>query len=107
MAPRIYIARPPQNPILAFFYLIAAGVVVVAALLMGAVILSVVFGLALIAGLVVWIRIWWLRRKIMTAQGGPSAQPRQGGSRDSESGVEITSVEYEVVDERDDNRPGH
>lgn len=88
----------PSNPLLQIVYFIVGGIILIGALLMGAVILSLVFGLALIAGIVVWIRVWWLRRKILKAGGeGAAAAGQEPGS----SG-RVIEVEYTVVDERSD-----
>jgi hypothetical protein len=48
---------------------------------------------ALILGVVIYARVWWLRRKLARAgheSGGPA---------------DVLEVEYTVVDERDDRSP--
>lgn len=103
MNQRIFLMRPPANPVLQVLYFALGGVLLVAALLMGAVILSIALGVAFIVGLVVWARIWWLRRNMSRgaysgASGTGPTRPNAGRS------TEVIDVEYTVVDERDDRR---
>lgn len=88
---RYFAVGTSTNPVMQALYLLVGGVLLIGALIMGAVILAVVVGLALIFGIVVWLRIWWLRRKL-----GKAAR-RQGKSGTS---GEVIEVEYTVVDER-------
>ena len=89
MRPRYYRIRPPTNPILQVFALIGAAILAVGAIFIGAIFLSLFLGLAVIAGLVLYIRLWWLRHKAGKATAG--GQPRSG---------EYVEVEYTVVRER-------
>ncbi|MDH3418103.1 MAG: hypothetical protein OEQ25_10545 [Gammaproteobacteria bacterium] len=79
----------PENPLLQFVALVVAAVVVVGAVFLGAILLSLFLGLALIAGLILYVRLWWLRRSLSKRAGG---QPMRSG--------EIVEVEYTVVGER-------
>ena len=79
----------PDNPLLQFVALVVAAIVAVGAVLLGAILLSLFLGLAVIAGLVLYIRLWWLRRRV-----GRSGAKR--GARPSE----FVEVEYTVVEER-------
>lgn len=96
MAPRNYILTPPTNPILQVLYFVIGGIVLIGAVLMGAVILSVALGLALIGGIVVYIRFWWLKHQLLRKR-----QATGGRSPDAAS-VEVLEVEYTVVSEDDD-----
>lgn len=96
MAPRNYILTPPTNPFLQVLYVAFGGIVLIGAVLMGAVILAFALGLALIAGIVVYIRVWWLKRKL-----GRTHQAAGGPGGDA-ANVEVLEVEYTVVSE-DDN----
>jgi uncharacterized iron-regulated membrane protein len=58
---------------------------------LGAILLSLFLGLAVIAGLVLYIRLWWLRRRMQ--QRRPEPQQRAPG--------DFVEVEYTVVEERD------
>ena len=96
MAPRNYTFNPPSNPFLQVLYFLVGGVVLIGAVLMGAVILSFALGLALIAGIVFYIRVWWLKRKLARKDAG-------GGTNRPDSGdAQVLEVEYTVVEEHDD-----
>jgi len=86
---RLHRARLPENPLLQFVALIVAAIVAIGAVFLGAILLSLFLGFALIAGLVLYIRVWWLRRSL-----GKRAE-----GRSTQSG-EFVEVEYTVVDER-------
>jgi small-conductance mechanosensitive channel len=93
----------PSNPLLQVVYFLVGGVVLIGALVMGAVVLSLVFGLALIAGVVIWIRIWWIRRKILKAAARTGADRGAEGATGASAG-RVIEVEYTVVDERPNPR---
>jgi hypothetical protein len=93
MPPRGFTLRTPVNPLLQVVYFILGGIVLIGVVLMGAVILAIALGVALILGVVIYARVWWLRRKLARAgheSGGPA---------------DVLEVEYTVVDERDDRSP--
>lgn len=90
MPQRIYTFGTSANPFLQVLYFIIGTVLLIGALLVGAVILSIAIGVAAIVGLIVFIRVWWLNRKI-----------ERGGQRRREPGDTI-EVEYTVLRERDD-----
>ena len=88
-----YKLRVSDNPLVHFAGLIVGGLTAIAAVLLGAVLLSLLLGLALIGGAVVFARLWWLRRRMgKTAR----ARRRPGGS----AAANIVEVEYTVVEER-------
>ena len=93
MAPRNFILSPPTNPILQVIYFIVGGILVIGAVLMGAVILSFALGLALVAGIVVYIRAWWLQRKLVRTDAASDMR----SARSAES--QVLEVEYTVVSE--------
>lgn len=94
MAPRGYTPYTPTNPLLQVVYFIVGGIILIGAVLMGAVILAIALGVAIILGLVVFVRVWWLRRKL--GRGGTAA----------ETDSEVYEVEYTVIDERDERSSG-
>jgi hypothetical protein len=96
MPPRLYTVRPPTNPILQVLYFLVGAVLLIGSIIMGAVILAVVLGLAVILGIVIYIRVWWLKRKLARSGGGSSPGP----SKPADS--EVIEVEYTVVNERDE-----
>lgn len=96
MPPRIYTFKPPTNPFLQILYFLVGSVLLIGAVLMGAVILAFVFGFAVILGLIIYVRVWWLKRKFARSGRKPPGEPSQS----SES--ELIEVEYTVIDERDE-----
>jgi hypothetical protein len=96
MAPRIYTIVPPSNPILQVLYFLVGGILLIGAVIAGAFILTFALGIALVVGLVLYVRIWWLRRKMMRAA-------RASGSRESRTDSSVLEVEYTVVSERDEH----
>jgi len=103
MPPRSYTIGTPTNPILQFLYLLLGGILLIGAILMGAVILAIAFGLALIFGLVIFVRVWWLKRKLERRARAAGVSRRTGADGD------VLEVEYTIVEERDkrdgDERP--
>jgi hypothetical protein len=99
MAPRIIFATPPGNPLLQVLYLLVGGLLLVGAVFLGAIILAVVVGFALVFGLVLWVRLWWLRRKFVRANPGAQQSNAKSAESSGTGGVEITDVEYRVVGE--------
>jgi len=83
-----------QNPVVQVAGLIVGGLVAIGAILLGAVVLSLALGLAVFAGLILFVRIWWLKRRLGRASAGPDADADAG------AGGEIVGVEYTVVKER-------
>ena len=83
-----------RNPLLQLAGLIVGAIVTVGAILLGAVVLAFIVGFAVIAGLVLYIRLWWMRRQLRQRRSGPRG--RGGG----EPPGEIVEVEYTVVEER-------
>ena len=91
-----------RNPLLQLAGLVVGAVVAVGAILLGAVVLAFILGFAVIAGLVLYIRLWWMRRQLRHRRSGPRGQGRgqgRGGGRGEPPG-EIVEVEYTVVEER-------
>lgn len=86
---RLHRARMPDNPLLQFVALVVAAIMAVGAVFLGAILLSLFLGLALIVGVVLYVRLWWLRRKMSR---------RSEGQR-TRSG-DFVEVEYTVVEER-------
>jgi hypothetical protein len=81
-------AGMPANPFLQVVTLVLGVIVAVGAVFLGAILLSLFLGLAVMVGLVLYIRLWWLRRRAM----GPAGRRGRPG--------EFVEVEYTVVDER-------
>jgi len=79
------------NPILQIVGLIVGALLTVGAILVGAAVLSLIVGLAVVGGLVLFVRVWWLRRRMERAGGSAAREPPAG---------EIVGVEYTIVKER-------
>ena len=88
----MYRVLASRNPILQVAGLVVGAVVTIGAILVGAVLLSLILGLAVIAGLVLFVRVWWLRRR--------QRRTPTGEARRSSPPGEIVEVEYTVVKER-------
>lgn len=82
----------PQHPLAQVASMLVFLAFAVIAVFVGAVLFSFLFGLAAIAAVVVYARLWWLRRKQRGAVKRPSARGR------------IIDAQYEVVRRRDDRQ---
>jgi hypothetical protein len=100
MPPPLYTVRPPTNPILQALYFLVGVILLIGAIFMSAVILAVLLGLAVILGIVIYVRVWWLKRKLARAGGRSGGGPGGGHSQQSDSNA--IEVEYTVIDERDE-----
>ena len=85
MMGRVYSFGASRNPIVQVLSLLLVGLALIVAAFMGAIILAVVFGLAMIAAIVLVVRVWWLRRKVKHSQPPSNA---------------VIETEYRVVHER-------
>jgi uncharacterized protein (DUF2062 family) len=86
MPGRAHSLTASSNPIVQVVSLILVGLALIVAVLFGAVLLSVIFGVAMIAAIVIALRVWWIRRKF------ERMQPSQGA---------VIETEYRVIHERD------
>jgi hypothetical protein len=75
-----------SNPIVQVVSLILVGLALIVAVLFGAVLLSVIFGVAMVAAIVIALRVWWIRRKL------ERGQPARGA---------VIETEYRVIRQRD------
>lgn len=80
-----------RNPLVQIAAVVVAAFIVIGAVFLGAIVLSFFVGFAILAWVILTIRVWWLRRSA-----------RRGGAGSDE----IVGVEYTVVEERsvDDSR---
>lgn len=101
MNQRFYVQRMPKNPIMQALSLLLFGVVLIGAILMGAIVLTIVIGFAAVAAVVLWLRIWWISRKMRRAQARDGSSRASRTSRGSDS--DFIEVEYKIRGERDDN----
>lgn len=96
MSNRLYTFAASGNPLAQVLAVLAFGVVLIAAVVMGAVILSLVFGLAVIAAAAFSVRLWWLKRKLARRR-GPEMMDAAAEGR-------LIEAEYTVVTERSTRR---
>jgi membrane protein implicated in regulation of membrane protease activity len=96
MPPRTYTFKTPTNPFLQILYFLVGGILLIGAIFMSAIVLAFAFGFAIVLGLVIMVRVWWLKRKFARSGRVPSDGPGQTRQ------AEVIEVEYTVVDERDE-----
>ena len=87
-----YISPPPQNPVTRFITAIIAMIVLAGAFMVGMAALLVVAGVGLIAGVVIWLRVLWIKRKLQ--KNGVDLGVKQSTSPSS---GHIIDAEYTVV----------
>ena len=93
------------NPILQLAGLILGVLVAIGAVLVGAVILSFIIGFAVLAGLVAFARLCWLRRRMQKASSGSRGSSGSSGPSGPSGPTrkvpgDIVEVEYTIVKER-------
>ena len=94
-----YISPPPQGPLTRIFAAIIAVFVLVGSLMLGMVALLVVAGVGLIAGLILWLRVAWIKRRLQKSGVDFSANPqtqRQSG--------DVIDAEYTVVSVQENDK---
>ena len=92
-----YIKPPPQGPIARIIASIVAALVLVGTLAFGLIAFLVIATLAAVAGIVIWLRVWWLKRRLEKE----GFKPHEG--RSSEPTGHVIDAEYTVVEESDDS----
>lgn len=97
-----YISPPPQNPISRFIAGIVAVLAVAGAFMIGMVAFLVVAGIGLLAGITLWLRVAWIRRKLR--KNGFNTNPvKEGEAAQSQSHQgQVIDAEYTVVSEQKD-----
>ncbi len=90
-----------RNPLVQIAAVVVAAFMVIGAVFLGAIVLSFFVGFAILAWIILAIRVWWLRRSVRRGV-------RRGGSGRGPDRGEIVEVEYTVVEERsvDESRHG-
>ncbi len=62
-----------SNPFVQLFGLVIGIILFIGAVLLGGVIIAALIGFLLVAGLILYIRIWWLTRKAVRQQQGQAS----------------------------------
>ena len=75
-----------SNPFVQLFGLVIGIILFIGAVLLGGVIIAALIGFLLVAGLILYIRIWWLTRKAVRQQ-----QQQQQGQ------ASFVEAEYQVI----------
>jgi predicted lipid-binding transport protein (Tim44 family) len=76
-----------SNPFVQLFGLVIGIILFIGAVLLGGVIIAALIGFLLVAGLILYIRIWWLTRKAVRQQ-----QQQQQGQ------ASFVEAEYQVIE---------
>lgn len=92
-----YISPPPQNPIARFIAGIVAVLAIAGAFMIGMVAFLVVAGLGLLAGIVVWLRVAWIKRKLRKGGFKPDATETDNGRESQGHQGQVIDAEYTVV----------
>ena len=96
---------PPMNPLSRLLAALLGVLALVGALFFGFFVIILVVGFGLIAWVALWLRMWWIRRKMPS---GAFTQERTAGTETgrSENAAdrtgEIIDAEYEVVSRDED-----
>ena len=88
---------PPQGPLARLVAGIIAVFVLVGAVMLGMVAFLVIAGLALLAGIVIWLRVAWIRRRLKT-QG-----VNLGGDETRDKSGHVIDAEYTIVEDPGDH----
>lgn len=97
-----YISPPPQNPFSRFIAGIVAVLAVAGAFMIGMVALLVVAGIGLLAGVVIWVRVAWIKRKLKKGGFSIDAMQQAASKQDQSHRGQIIDAEYTVVSEKKD-----
>jgi hypothetical protein len=93
-----YLSPPPMNPLSRLLAGVLAVLGLVAALFFGVFVFAVVLGVGLIGWLLLWIRVWWIRRRLGQADLGHVSQ----GERNPPAGGQGDVIEGEFTVVSDD-----
>jgi len=95
-----HLSPPPQGPLARLVAGIIAIFVLVGAVMLGMVAFLIIAGLALLAGIVIWLRVAWIKQRLKK-QG---VNLRDDEIRDSSG--HVIDAEYTVVDNTGDRPEG-
>jgi hypothetical protein len=93
----LYINPPPQNPLTKLIAAVIAAFVLVGSFMIGIAALVVVACVGLVAGIAIWLRVAWIKRRLRKSGvgfGAPVDMSREPG--------QVIDAEYTVVSENKD-----
>jgi len=94
-----YISPPPQNPVTRILSAIVAVILLAGAFTLGLAALLVVAGVGLVAGIVIWLRVLWIKRKLEKSGVDLSMNnPQQPPSGN------VIDAEYTVISDSENQR---
>jgi len=94
-----YISPPPQNPLTRIIATIIAVFVLAGAFMIGMAALLVVAGVGLIAAVVIWLRVIWIKRRLRKS--GVDLGVEMGSSQES---GHVIDAEYTVISDPQDHQ---
>lgn len=97
-----YLNPPPQNPFVRFIAGIIAVLAIAGAFMIGMVALLVVVGIGLLAGIAIWLRVAWIKRKLRKSGFNTSAVHEDETVQSQSSKGHVIDAEYTVVSEQKD-----
>ncbi|HEX5047621.1 MAG TPA: hypothetical protein VFX89_10910 [Gammaproteobacteria bacterium] len=101
MSTRQFTFRTSGNPLVQALWMVVGIALLVAAVIMGALVVTVLLAVGVVAAAVFAVRVWWLRRKL-EREGAFGASPGPSGEGAAERHEpQLIEAEYTVVSERD------
>jgi len=98
-----YISPPPQSPLSRIIAAIIAVFALIGTFIIGFAAFLVMAGVALVAGIAIWLRIAWIRRRLQKS-GRQKSGDRQGAPADAQNGSgQVIDAEYTVISSTEDH----
>jgi hypothetical protein len=100
--------RKSLNPFMQVLVFIGAVIAFGFTVLVGGVVLAALFGFVLIAGVIIYARLWWLRTRFGDRRRRDGKRRPPGGTPPySRQGDEFVEAEYQVIDKADRDPGDH
>ena len=88
-----YISPPPQGPLNRIVASVIAAFVMIGAVMFGLVAFLVIGAMAALAGAIIWLRVWWLKRRLEKEGFDPQERSRR------EPPGHVIDAEYTVIED--------
>lgn len=99
-----YLNGPPANPLVRLLTGLVGVLVLIGAVFFGLFVFAAAIAFGLVAWAVIWLRMWWIRRRL-GASGGtakdPFGRPPDRADADDRS---VIDADYEVVSREEEKR---